>query len=126
MNLMLYNILFLLKKYLVVSRVSKSFLCLPACLSLCQRPRFLQSLLKICLAQSNNLYIPGRVAQLVTSLATDASLIADPEVASSIPARSHTFVEIDYEIISTIILLPFAESFKKDCCQLQVCAQRTG
>ena len=30
----------------------------------------------------------------------------------------HTFVEIDREIISTVILLPFAESFKKGCCQL--------
>ena len=40
-------------------------------------------------------------------------------VASSIPALSHTFVEIDYEIISTVFLLPSAESFKKDCCQLQ-------
>ena len=43
-------------------------------------------------------------------------------------AQSHTFVEIDYEIISTAILLPSAESFKKDRCQLQakVCAQSTG
>ena len=40
---------------------------------------------------------PGRVAQLVTCLATDACLTADPGVASSIPARSHTFVEIDHE-----------------------------
>ena len=32
---------------------------------------------------------------------------------SSIPARSHTFVEIDYEIISTVILLPSAESFRR-------------
>ena len=31
---------------------------------------------------------------------------ADPGVASSIPARYHTFVEIDHEIISTVILLP--------------------
>ena len=62
---------------------------------------------------------PGRVAQSVTCLATDASLTADPGVVSSIPARSHTFVEIDYEFISTVILLPSAESFKKDCCQLQ-------
>ena len=48
--------------------------------------------------------------------------------ASSIPARSHTFVEIDHEIISTVILLPSADSFKKGCCQLQskVCAQITG
>ena len=38
---------------------------------------------------------------------------------------SHTFVEIDREIISTVILLPSAESFKKSCCQLQakVCAR---
>ena len=50
------------------------------------------------------------------------------EVASLIPARSHTYMEIDYEIISTVILLPSAESFKKDCCQLQgkVCARGTG
>ena len=49
-------------------------------------------------------------------------------VASSIPARSHTFVEIDHEIISTVILLLFAESFKKGCCQLQaiLCARSTG
>ena len=37
---------------------------------------------------------PGRVAQSVTCPATDASLTADPGVASSIPAWSHTFVEI--------------------------------
>ena len=68
---------------------------------------------------------PGRVAQSVTCLVTDAKLTADPGVASSIPARSHTFVEIDREIISTAILLPSAESFMKGCCQLQakVCAR---
>ena len=68
---------------------------------------------------------PGRVAQSVTCLVTDAKLTADPGVASSIPARSHTFVEIDHEIISTAILLPSAESFMKGCCQLQakVCAR---
>ena len=49
--------------------------------------------------------LPGRVAQSVTCLATDACLTADPGVASSIPARYHTFVEIDHEIISTVILL---------------------
>ena len=49
--------------------------------------------------------IPGRVAQWVTCLATDACLTADPGVASSIPVRSHTFVEINHEIISTVILL---------------------
>ena len=47
---------------------------------------------------------------------------------SKLFARSHTFVEIDHEIISTVILLPSANSFKKGCCQLQakVCAQITG
>ena len=36
----------------------------------------------------------------------------------------------DYEIISTVIVLPSAESFKKDCCykllQAKVCAGSTG
>ena len=70
-------------------------------------------------------YTPGRVAQSVTCLVTDAKLTADPGVASLIPARSHTFAEIDHEIISTVILLPSAESFMKGCCQLQgkVCAR---
>ena len=70
----------------------------------------------------------GSVAQSVTCLATDACLTADPGVASLIPAHSHTFVEIDHEIISTVILLPSVDSFKKGCCQLQakVCAQITG
>ena len=45
-----------------------------------------------------------------------------------IPVRSHTFVKIDHEMISTVILLPSADSFKKGCCQLQakVCARITG
>ena len=62
------------------------------------------------------------------NLATDADLTADSGVASSIPARSHNFVELDLEIISTVILLPSAESFKKGCYQLQakVCARSTG
>ena len=72
--------------------------------------------------------ISGRVAQWVMCLATDACLTADPGVGSSIPARYHTFVEIDHEIISKVILLPSSDLFKKGCCQLQakVCAQITG
>ena len=64
----------------------------------------------------------------VTCLATDACLTADPGVASLIPARYHTFVEIDHEIFSTVIFFPSADLFKKGCCQLQakVCAQITG
>ena len=55
-------------------------------------------------------------------------LTADPGIASAIPARSHSFVEINNELISKVILLPSADSFKKGCCQLQakVCAQITG
>ena len=69
--------------------------------------------------------IPGRLAQSVTCLVTDAKLTADPGVVSSIPAQSHTFVEIDHERTSTVILLPSAKSFMKRCCQLQakVCAR---
>ena len=72
--------------------------------------------------------LPVSVAQSVTCLATDTCMNADPGVTSSIPARSHTFMEIDHETISTVILLPSAGPFKKGCCQLQaqVCAQITG
>ena len=37
-------------------------------------------------------------------------------------------VENDHEIISTVILLPSTESFKKGCCQLhaKVCVPSTG
>ena len=72
--------------------------------------------------------IQGRRVQSVPCLATDASLTADPGVSSLIPARSHTFVEIDHEIISMVILLPSPESFKKGYRQLQakVFAQSTG
>ena len=61
-----------------------------------------------------------------TSVQNNFALVCG--VASSIPARYHTFVEIDHEIISTVILLPSADLFKKGCCQLQakVCAQITG
>ena len=54
-----------------------------------------------------------------TSLATDVSLTADPGVANLIPAGSHTFVEMDHGILSKVILLHSAESFKKGCYQLQ-------
>ena len=61
------------------------------------------------------------VAQSATCLTTesDACLTADPGVASSIQAQSHTFVEIDHEIFFMVILLPSVDSFKKGCYQLQ-------
>ena len=62
---------------------------------------------------------PGHVAQSVTCLAIDACLTADSGVVSSIPGRYHTFVEIEHELISTVIFLPSAVSFKRGCCQLQ-------
>ena len=57
-------------------------------------------------------YSPGCVAQWVTCLTTDGRLTADPGVTSLIPAQSHHFVEIDREIISTVLLLPSADSLK--------------
>ena len=69
------------------------------------------------------------ILKKVTCLATDVCLAADSGVESSIRAPSHIFEqEIDHEIISTVILLPSAESFKKGCCQLQgkVCTRSTG
>ena len=52
---------------------------------------------------------PGSVEQSVMCLATDECLTANPGVSSLIMARSHTFVEIDHEIIPTVILLPSAD-----------------
>ena len=70
--------------------------------------------LKFSLTLLNQIFtISGRAAQSVTCL---TCLTADPGVASSNQAQSHTFVEIDHEIISTVILIPSAESFKKGCC----------
>ena len=43
-------------------------------------------------------------------LAADMYLTADPGVMSSIPVLSHTFVEIDRKISSTVILLRLADS----------------
>ena len=52
----------------------------------------------------------GRVVQQVTCLTADMYLTADPVVASLIPAWSHTFQDIDHEIISMAILLPSTDS----------------
>ena len=56
-----------------------------------------------------NKYLPGRVGQSVSCLAADTCPTADPGVASPIPARSHSFVEIDHEIIYMAILLTSAD-----------------
>ena len=76
---------------------------------------------QLCLCSVSHPYgvMPVRVAQSVTCLAADTCLTAaDRRIAISIPARSHTFVEIDYEIISMTILLSSADS-KRVVCSLQ-------
>ena len=71
-------------------------------------------------------------AQIDLRLSKQVALIKgflfESSVSGTSTARYHTFVEIDHEIISTVILLPSADLFKKGCCQLQakVCAQITG
>ena len=47
----------------------------------------------------------GLLAQSVTYLAADTCLTSDPVVARSIQVWSHTFVVIDHEIVSMLILL---------------------
>ena len=70
-------------------------------------------LIQAAIPGKNDKKLPGHIAQSVTGLATDACLTADPGASSSIPALSHTFFEIDHEIISMLILLSSAETFKK-------------
>ena len=49
----------------------------------------------------------------MAAMADNLSFIkTGPEVASSIPTRSHTFVEIDRETIYTAILSPSTDSRK--------------
>ena len=48
--------------------------------------------------------MPGHIAQSVMGLT------AEPGVASIIPHRFHTFMEMDHEIISMVILLPSTDS----------------
>ena len=43
-------------------------------------------------------------------------LTADPGVSSLIPVWFHSFMEINHEIISKVILFPSADSFKKGFC----------
>ena len=50
-------------------------------------------------------YLTGHVAQTA-----DTYLTADPGVESLILDRSHNFVELDHEMISTAIPLPSADS----------------
>ena len=47
----------------------------------------------------------GHIAQSAMCPTADTCLTADPGVASLILALSHTFVEIDHEIMPTAILL---------------------
>ena len=73
---------------------------------------------------SQGFSVPGRVAQSVTCLATDACLTADPGVASLAPYFRGDWSWNDFYGHSP----PSIDSFKKGCFQLQakVCAQITG
>ena len=51
-------------------------------------------------------------------LTTDAHLTADPEIQILILTQSHTLEEIDHELVCIVINLPWADNFKKSCCQL--------
>ena len=53
------------------------------------------------------------VAQLVTCLAADTCLTADPRVASSSPVWFHYFEEIDHEIVSMVIFLLLSQGYKQ-------------
>ena len=59
--------------------------------------------------------------QSVTCLTTDA---CEADCRSRVREFDPTIVEIDHEIISTVIPLPSTDSFKKGSCQLleKVCA----
>ena len=60
--------------------------------------------------QTEKQYLPDCIAYSVTCLTVDKYLTADTGVASWILDWSHTFVEIDHEIISMVNLLPSADS----------------
>ena len=60
--------------------------------------------------KKSQFYTPGHVAQSIACLTADSCLTADPGIAILILARSHTFVEINHEIISMAIPLPSADS----------------
>ena len=53
----------------------------------------------------------GCVVQSAAFLTADTCLTADPGMGSSLLARSHTFVEIDHDIISTAIILPLNQEW---------------
>ena len=92
-----------------------SYDCLPSTLCINDKPELTLTYFNII----KKIRKTGRIVQSVTCLATETSLTADPGVLSLIPAQSsNTFLEIDREIVSTVILLPFSESFKKGCCQV--------
>ena len=57
--------------------------------------------------------LQGYLAQSATYLTADPYLTAYPGVASSIQVWSHTFVVIDHEIVSTVILLLSHEELLK-------------
>ena len=76
-------------------------------------------LIETVLLSTHNIFFTGPQSAVSNVSGYRCGLTADPGFTSLILAMSHAFVDIDHEIISMVILLPSAESFKKDCCQSQ-------
>ena len=55
-------------------------------------------------------YYPSNLHDTGLRSAVSNVSTADPGVVNKISVRSHTFVEVDHEIISTAIFLPSADS----------------
>ena len=68
----------------------------------------------------------GVVFRWVNWVASQDSFSADPGVASSILAQSHTFVVIDHEIISTVISFSADSRRGVVSYKWKVCARNTG
>ena len=64
----------------------------------------------------NQCRVPGSVAQSLTCLMCVWLQIKGSRVQSRPGPILSMFVEIDHDIISRVILLPSANSFKKGCC----------
>ena len=63
---------------------------------------------------------PGPLMQWITRLT------ADPRVLSWIPARPHTFEEIDHEIIFMVVLLPLIHEGLLSVTSKSVCIPGSG
>ena len=98
-------------------------------------PRFLKNAFHILEERHLGLASLHIVGNLMSGPRSAVGNVSDYRCVSDCRSRGREFdpgpvpfVEIDHKIISTVILLPSPDLFKKGCCQLQakVCAQITG